>query len=521
MKTPTLARAFARVQNLTLLAAAVLPISAHAGDFVDTRLVFIAGDDDLANEAGTTVPTSQLPDIGERSGYNRIFDERDSAESGRESRTHLVLYKKADGYFPGLTTEAALVMQLSHARLQTNDPRTLSDDGTFLRIEQKFGDSAARATMMPFDSDRMRLGFLWDITWAGNTVFPNSTLTPGVELEWLAPNWDVHAGAKTARLQFVTDDSDPRNGQIEAFMGVFGGLGLGNKKDGLRFDLEGGFFDKGRNPNGLVRGEKITSAGFSARLAYISGLPFEETTNTRMYSANPVSAWNKPNPFPGETRWRVAVEGTQLGQVLEDPDSTGGTTIENGYAGAAYGRLQMGATSVTVRAIYRDVAFLYFDNPGALVRYQAITKDLDQSPELTAYATVEHFLSESKLTPGISFGFQQPAAVSSAVPQAGINAPDILRGRASLIFRRADMFDDTGLMTLSFLPVRAEVEPVLTTRIHTRIDLAEGFGVQAQFTVVRDPNRVFLKQDRLNVNSVRSFDDPMTYGASIMARAEF
>ena len=77
-------------------------------------------------------------------------------------------------------------MELLHSRIQSNDPRSIRDDGTYLRVQKQYGDSVLRATMMPFDSDRMRLGYLWDITWGGNTVFPDSTVTPGVELEWLA-----------------------------------------------------------------------------------------------------------------------------------------------------------------------------------------------------------------------------------------------------------------------------------------------------------------------------------------------
>ncbi|MCA9557172.1 MAG: hypothetical protein H6704_21980 [Myxococcales bacterium] len=503
-----------------LVAGLALAAPARAGDFVDTRLVFIAGDDDFQHDAGITVPPSQRPDIGDRAGYTEFYDARDESETGRESRTHLVLHKAAEGYFPGLLTEAALVLELDHSRLLTGDPRSLSDDGTYLRIEKAWGEGRLEVLMMPFDSDRMRLGWYWDNTWGGNHVFPTATLVPGLQLAWRHTWYGVHVGAKTARQTFVTRDLDERNGQIEAFYGVFGGVEGGKAEGGLRGQVQGGFFEKGRNPNGPVRGKRVDAAGVSARISYVDGLPFGPTTDTRLYSADPLTPWNVFEPA-AELRWRAAAEVTYLTQVLEDPDTTGGTEAEPGLALAIYGRGELGNGRLRAFFLHRDLGFLFFNQPGVLRRFQALPDDVDTTPEMVFGLGYEHHLPGLHLTPGVTVGLQQPAAVSNQVPNAGIHQPDILSGRRTAVYRRADMFDDTGLLTGYFLPDDAEVLPVYGARFHLQLDLAVGFALLAEVTLLHDENRVLLEQDALQVNSVRTFDDPLTVGGAFMARAEF
>lgn len=496
------------------------PAAAVAGDFVDTRLVFIVGDDDFMHDAGVTIPPSQRFDIGDRPGYTELYDKRDGTESGRESRTHLVLHKAIEGYFPGLFTEAAVVLELNHARILTGDPRAIDDDGTYLRFRQQIGDGALSLLMMPFNTDRMRIGWFWDISWGGDGVFPGGGLAPGLELEWEHPWYDVHLGAKTSRIQFVSRDNDPRNGQIEAFYGVFGGFGLGRKDGGLRFDAEGGFFEKGRNPNQDVRGERVDSGGVSARLSYVDGLPFLPTNDTRLYSAQSVLPWNHPAQWQPGLRWRIALEAAYLGQVLEDDELIGGTEIETGMAGALDATLEYGVNRFVLRAIGRDHGFLFFDSEG-WVPYQALPDSLDTTIEGIASLGYEHHFAGAHLTLGLTTGIQQPASISSVELPPELNASDVRTGRATIVFRRADMFDDTGLLVYDILPLGEEVLPVFGGRLHVQLDLAEGFALQGQVTLLHDPNRTFLEQDTLGVNSIRVLDDPLTIGAALMARAEF
>ncbi len=59
-----------------LLFLAVLSGAALASDFVDTRLVFVAGDDDFGTDAGTSLPSSQTFDLERRTGYTQFYDGR-------------------------------------------------------------------------------------------------------------------------------------------------------------------------------------------------------------------------------------------------------------------------------------------------------------------------------------------------------------------------------------------------------------------------------------------------------------
>ncbi len=500
-----------------LLALVAAPSVALAGDFVDTRLVFIAGDDDFLHNAGESVPPSPQFDLADRAGYTRFFDRLDGEESGRESRTHLVLHKGVKGYFPGLFTEAALVLELNHTRLLAGDPRALGDDGTFLRLKKNWGESALSATFMPFSSDRLRLGWLWGVTWGGEHIFPNAELTPGMQIAFEQPMFDVHLGFKTARIQFESDEDVPQRGQIEAFFGVFGGVGVG-KKEGLRGELQGGYFDKGNNPRGPVAGEPIDAGGVSARISYVSGMPFEPGDDTRLYTKDALRPWNSQ---AGPRGWRVAAEASYVGQVLEDPDLFGGTVTEEGMAWAVYGQARYRGPSFSAKVLGRDLGFLFFDSPGVVTRFQAVTDAVEQNPEMVATLGYEHHIASMHLNPGVTVGAQMPASVSNSVPPAGIITYEPNRTPRTELFRRADMFDDSGVVVRNFLPEGEEALPIFGLRLHTRLDLAAGFALQAEVSVMHDANRTLLQSDALGVNTSREFADATTVGGSLMARAEF
>lgn len=501
------------------LALLCLPRPAAAGDWVDTRLVFLIGDDDFMHDAGVTVPPSQRLDIGDRPGYSEFYDQRDDDEAGRETRTHLVLHKAIEGYFSGLTTEAALIIELNHARLLTGDPRALTDDGTYLRFRQRFDAGTFSLTALPFDSDAVRMGWLWDVSWGGARTFPSATVVPALDLGWAGEGYDLGVTVKTARMQFVSADLDARNGQIEAFYGLMGRAGIGDPEGGLRLEVQGAFFEKGRNPNGPVRGERVDAAGVSARLSYIDGLAFHQANELRMYSGNPAVAWNHPGQWGG-LRFNAAAELSYLSQILEDPDSTGGTVEDPGLAVATYGAVVFGNSRIGARFIYRDLGFLLFDAPG-VVRFQALPDDVDQTPEMVATLEAAHHFPDQHLTPSLTLGIQMPASTSNITPNSGLYPDEILTGRRTAVYRRASMFDDTGLLTGVFLPDDSDALPVYGGRLATQLDLAEGFAVVADVVFLWDDNRVVLEQNVLQVNTVREFDEPFTVGASLMVRAEF
>src|SRR5262249_277729 len=72
------------------------------GDFMDTRLAWTFGDDDVLHATGLTYPLSQSFNISDRPQYRLFFDSLNSRYAGRENLTHLALYKKMPGFIKNL-----------------------------------------------------------------------------------------------------------------------------------------------------------------------------------------------------------------------------------------------------------------------------------------------------------------------------------------------------------------------------------------------------------------------------------
>src|ERR1700722_1393635 len=85
------------------------PPGPHHPNFMDTRLAWTFGTDDVLHPTGQLVPLSPAASIGDRPQYQMFFDNLNSRYNGRENLTHLVMYKTMPAFLPHLTTEAAAV----------------------------------------------------------------------------------------------------------------------------------------------------------------------------------------------------------------------------------------------------------------------------------------------------------------------------------------------------------------------------------------------------------------------------
>ena len=152
----------------TLAALAAMLLSAdpaQANDWIDTRITYTIGDDNFLKDAGEQVPNdSPKINIGDRGGYD-VFRSLDSANTGRENQLHLVLYKKVEGFFPGLITEAAAALELDLEALAREDPlhKVLKDDSSYIRLafaldELRKGDEYIEFVLFPLNGDRFRVG---------------------------------------------------------------------------------------------------------------------------------------------------------------------------------------------------------------------------------------------------------------------------------------------------------------------------------------------------------------------------
>src|SRR5581483_7594432 len=153
-------------------AVATLPHAAGASDFVDTRLNLTLTNEDVLAQPGETNP----PVPGWR--FDRpsqlgilFFDNYDTRFTGYESLTHVVLFKAIQRQ--RWEAEAAYVLRF----LQFSDVNLSSiDDGSYLKINYYFDPTRTRRTNIsltafPLNSDRMRLGYSWRLSWGGSPIF--------------------------------------------------------------------------------------------------------------------------------------------------------------------------------------------------------------------------------------------------------------------------------------------------------------------------------------------------------------
>ena len=152
------------------------------GDFMDTRLSWTFGDDDILHQTGQAFPLSPDASIGDRKQYRLFFDNLNSRFSGRENMTHLALYKKMPGFIHKLDTEASLVIRFDIGQLAQNTGnlnQALYDAGSFIRAVlshggEREGKAGLGLTLWPLDTDRFRLGYLYDISWGGTAASSTS-----------------------------------------------------------------------------------------------------------------------------------------------------------------------------------------------------------------------------------------------------------------------------------------------------------------------------------------------------------
>lgn len=496
------------------------PRTSH--DFIDTRITWTFGDDDLLAATGQRVPVSPLPRIGDRSQYQLFFDALNSRFAGRENLTHLAMYARAPGFIPRVNTEAALVLRVDLAALSSgsgNLNQAFYDAGTYLRVSYALGEGrnnrdAFAITFFPFDTDRFRLGYLWDLSWGGNSVFPRRVgPAPGVKLSLDVGGLSLWAGFKTSGivvpLEVVTSSRDIEVVRVEEtqYAGL-AGLGL-RAGDSFRFDLSGGWFAQGRFDFSGVRGQQVYIFGGSARAVYSSGLRTTQSLDMMLYRNDPTAPFVAfaPETFtPGTVQYALSAEVTATAQNLADINFPGRTAIQPGFAGALQGRLKAGYFGASLTGLFRDVPFLLRDVP-SFIPFQTLPSDAVVQPELFFAAQVDYTLARLHMTPSLIVGVQMPATFSSTVREGS------LLSSRTLVIRRAGNF--------SILPPGEDRVPIISTRASLRWDLSTIMAGIFWVQYVLDQNSTLLQVDASGTRQVRVFQSPNQLGFGITAQARF
>lgn len=506
------------------------------GDFMDTRLTWVFGDDDVLKATGIATPVSPNFSIGDRKQYRLFFDNLNSRFAGRENLTHLALYKKMPGFLKGLDTEASLVVRLDVAALASgnnNLGQSLYDAGSYIRAYYHINeDPTSRMgiglTLWPIDTDRFRLGYLYDLSWGGTAVSINQSifprlqgLAPGAKLQFDADFGDgvgfsLFAGFKTAQIIQVQQVLTPGTSEVEQIrigqtnVGFLAGLSVDAGK-WVHIDANGGYFQQGKFDLPDVAGQPVFTGGVSARvLVHHPDTPVPQSIDFLLYRNDP----NKPQIIfrpevytPGKTTWTVSAEYSNLFQKLKDFNTTGATKIQQARAAAVQATLKSSFFRASLTGIFRDLPFVLRNQP-SFIPFETLPLEASTSNELFFAAAADYYIPGARLTPGIGAGVQLPATfktTSFANSSAPIDRTVVVREQGNL----------------AILPVNKGAVPIVQARVSLRWDISQILAATVWVQYTRDNNGTFVERDPSEGTvALRTFVNPdfLGFGTSVQAR---
>jgi hypothetical protein len=502
---------------------------ARLSDFMDTRLTWTFGDDDVTKKTGEAFPLSPNPSVGDRPQYRLFFDGLNSRFAGRENLSHLVLYKKLPGYIENLDTEAAMVLRvdLSQLATQTGNVNTaFYDSGSYLRIFYKTKDLAEGKkagldiTLFPLDTDRFRLGYLYDLSWGGTAQFINQSIfpriqgsAPGGKVQYTGDGFYAFAGFKTAQIVEVqrsvsSADLDVTKIQQTNY-GFLAGAGV-DFSSSVRLDLGGGYFQQGRFEDPAVLGERVFTFGGSGRLVVHDGMPVPASVDFALYRNDPNAPMTIFRPeiyVPGKTSWAVSLEGNHLRQNLKDFDKSASTKLQGASGGALQATVKSGFARIQGTAIVRDLAYVVRNQPG-FIPFVTTPKDAKTTPEAFFAFAADYYVESLHLTPGFGGGLQLPATFSSS----GTNAFGDDVGSTVVVRQQGN---------ISQLPRGKDRVPIVQARVSLKWDMSKMMATVISGQLVRDNNATRLEQAADGTTFQRTFVSPNFIGFNVAVQARF
>ena len=508
------------------------PAGVNYSNFMDTRLTWTFGDDDILHATGELIPLSPSFSIGDRSQYRMFFDSLNSRFAGRENLTHLVMYKKMPGFIPNLTTEAAVVLRFDLAALAANTGnlnQALYDSGSYIKIFYKTGGDDRKpagisAVFLPLDADRVRVGYLYDITWGGSASYINQSIfprlvgsAPGAKLQFDSDHFYAFGAVKTATIvqpqQVVNPggENDVETVNVgETNYGFLGGLGVDITKN-FRIDASGGYFQQGRFDLEDVRGLPIYTYGGAARIVVHDHMPVPQSVDLVLYQNDPnapMTLFALPVYTPEQTKWSVSVESDVLGQHLKNYDVEGQTKDEAAYAVAAQGIVETGYLRLSITGIMRNLPFVVRNVPG-FIPFQSMPDAAQSDPELFGALAADYHFPKLHLTPGIGGGVQMPSTFKSDVAIPGLPASS----RTIVVRSQGDE---------SILPYGRDRTPIVQARANLRWDLSTILSAVAWVQLVYDNNATLVVRDpNEGTASLRVFQSPTRFGLGVALQARF
>jgi hypothetical protein len=506
------------------------PAGLNTSNFMDTRLTWTFGDDDVLHPTGQLIPLSQNFNIGDRPQYRLFFDNLNSRYNGRENLTHLVMYKKMPGFIPHLTTEAAVAIRFDLAALASNTGNLNSaiyDAGSYIRLFYNTNDNHPKeglsATFFPLDTDRFRLGYLYNISWGGTAASINESIfpsiqgsSPGLKVQYDRKGFYAFAGFKTASIVQPTTILNPggfndveTTSVAQTNYGVLGGIGW-DPLPFFRFDLGAGYFQQGKFDLDDVEGKPVYTWGGSGRIVLHHDMPVPQSVDFLLYRNDPLAPMTifAPRKYDAhETSWSLSAEVTQLEQQLKNFDVAGQTTNQGAYAGALQAVLHQGYLRLSATGIMRNLNYVVKNVPG-FIPFETLPKDANTQAEVFGSIAADYYIKALRLTPSIAGGLQLPSTFQSTFSVDGLPA-----SRTIVVRAQGDE---------SILPLDDQRRPIYQARAGLTWEISEMLKAFVWVQYSRDNNATLVVTDpNEGTDSLRVFQSPNTLGMAASLQARF
>ncbi len=487
--------------------------SAHASDWVDTRLSFVFADDNVLAGAGETTPNSPSARFGATNANTQFYDNFNTRYSGFETLSNLVLYKQAPAYFEGLTSEAALSVLLLE---RPSGEITLRDNSSYIRLAFRPPGWSERSNLsltgFPVSADRFRLGYAYRISWGGSDVFGGDAFrggVPGVKLQLTQDRWYAYLGGKTALLSNLLIQEQ------ETQYGALGGAGV-DVTPWLRVEAGGGYFQKGVVPGLAVQGVRapVNALGGSAQIVvHDPDVPVGTSVDFRLYRNDP-EAFQRifaPEQYPGGFSYTTSLEVSHLVQTLADPDVFARQVPQVAQAVALQGRIKYDFLRAHLLALYRTLSFIQFNVP-SFPPYNDFPDGTELSPEMFIALGADYHLPRLRLTPGLIVGVQLPATFRSPDPTLGTSGGGLESSGRTVVVRDVNLF--------SILPPGTDALPIYSAKTTMKWDLSDYIAAIGEVYWTRDPNRATFVDDVTGIAQY-SFEDEDALGFNLILQARF
>lgn len=519
---------------LSLLVFLSLSSTLLAGDWISSQVTFKFSDDNIFE----TSRRSNSARFGDTN--TQLFNEGlNTYKTGDETESQLVVYKKFDGFIKGLTTESAFVFNLSVFNNETGDLLTkLKEDGSYIRLEYNMGNSKFSILAFPYNSDRFLLGWTYDLSWGGQSMWPKSkinkkTPVPGIKFSWTSKLLGAFIGFKTRAFNTNLIEEGPNGLEtkdtISTTWGVLGG-GYLDLAQMIKLDIHAGLFDKGTNPlqsrNDVdldkenVFGHRIYAKGISGRLSYRYNTTLNVSDVMKVYrNIDPRDDLNditkkddgkkdESEGFDKGLGFVTSLEGVYLTEQLRDADNRDNRIDFNGWATDLKFRVLSGSFKVNMDFIMRNPQFLLFNVPG-LTAFESITTHSTLTTEKMFSIGGEYALMEH-LTLGFLYGYKMPASYKGENSDSTIVIKD-----------REDQSSFTGGLTKNKvrLPAGIKAKAITSLKFSIFYELSKGTEVSGEMFYLIDKNDSTVNEEGKRV--LRSNSETNKLGFSIYLRSRF